>query len=378
MEHFKQAILACATLALAGCAAQQPYFATHTNASELAQIHELHVVSVVAQDKLDAQHNSTYVNPVVTGAPLAAGLVGGLIAGALISAEENHEAHEFAEKHLAPLLTTLAGYDGRAAMRGTLHQGLATLPVRLADWRAIDAETKDADLLPSDATTGSAWLILRSDYGMTPDFSGLQVVTHASLYVDGSDGNWRHTPVYANDLTYQSSLRTMPDKSDAVRKQMTDEEDARYAKLDVTQQIAQANAGSPYDPANAQRRQRIHDEQWQHEAALKQIASPYWSPDERASHFVAEWQQDDAAAIKQSISEGGTQTARMLAIDLDQAQPDLGKDTKREWVTIYHDALRSIQDAPDGSVFSVANGDVTHGAAFLNQTTHVHVTPMAH
>ena len=97
MEYFRQAILACATLALAGCATQQPYLATHTNTGELARIHELHVVSVVAQDKLDAQHNSTYVNPVVTGAPLAAGLVGGLIAGALISAEENHEAHEFAE-----------------------------------------------------------------------------------------------------------------------------------------------------------------------------------------------------------------------------------------------------------------------------------------
>lgn len=378
MEYFRQAILACATLALAGCATQQPYLATHANTGELAQIHELHVVSVVAQDKLDAQHNSTYVNPVVTGAPLAAGLVGGLIAGALISAEENHEAHEFAEKHLAPLLTTLAGYDGRAAMRDTLHQDLASLPVHLADWRTVDAEAKDADLLPGNATAGSAWLILRSDYAMTPDFSGVQVVTHASLYVDGADSNWRHAPAYANDLTYQSGLLTMPDKSDAVRKQMTDEEDARYAKLDIAQQIAKANEGSPYDTANAQLRQRIHDEQWQHEAALKQIASPYWSPDERANHFVAEWQQDGATAIKQSVSEGGTQTARMLAIDLEQAQPDLAKDTKREWVTVYHDAQRSIQDAPDGGVFSVANGDVTHGAEFLNQTTHVYVAPMAH
>jgi hypothetical protein len=378
MEHFKLAILACATLALAGCAAQQPYLATHAKTGELAQIRELHVVSMVAQDKLDAQHNSTYVNPVVTGAPLAAGLIGGLIAGALISAEENHEANEFAEKHLAPLLTTLAGYDGRAAMRDALHKGLATLPVHLAGWRSVDAESKDTDLLPDNATAGSAWLILRSDYAMTPDFSGVQVVTHASLYVDGPNGNWRHAPVYVNDLTYQSSLLTMPDKSDAVRKQMTDEEDARYAKLDVAQQIAKSNAGSPYDTANAQLRQRIHDEQWQHEAALKQIASPYWSPDERASHFVAEWQQDGAATLKQSVSEGGTQTARMLAIDLEQPQPDLAKDVKREWVTVYHDAQRSIQDAPDGRVFSVANGDVTHGAAFLNQTTRVHVTSMAH
>ena len=128
MQHFKLAILACATLALAGCAAQQPYLATHAKTGELAQIRELHVVSMVAQDKLDAQHNSTYVNPVVTGAPLAAGLIGGLIAGALISAEENHEAHEFAEKHLAPLLTTLAGYDGRAASSPSANSYVGSRP----------------------------------------------------------------------------------------------------------------------------------------------------------------------------------------------------------------------------------------------------------
>ncbi|HET7561782.1 MAG TPA: hypothetical protein VFJ87_05310 [Rhodanobacteraceae bacterium] len=378
MGYLKAPLLACGVLLLAGCATQQPYLATHTNTSELAQIHELHVVSVIDQDKLKAQYNTTYVSPVVSGAPIAAGLVGGLIAGALISAEENHEAHEFAEKHIAPLLTVLAGYDGRTAVRESLHQGLATLPVQLADWRTADTKSKDADLLPASATAGSAWLILDSEYAMTPDFSGVQVVTHASLYLDGSDARWRHTPVYENELTYQSTLLQMPAKTEAVRQQMTDVENARYAKLDVDQQIAKSNAGDPYDPVNGKLREKIHDEQWQHQAKLKQIASPYWSPDERARKFVTEWQQNGAEALKQFVTEGGTQTARMLAIDLEQPQPDLDAKTKRDWVTVYHDAQRSIQDAPDGKVYSVANGDVTHGAAFLGQSVPVYVAPAAH
>lgn len=378
MGYLKTPLLACGVLLLAGCATQQPYLATHTNSSELAQIHELHVVSVIDQDKLKAQYNTTYVNPVVSGAPVVAGLVGGLIAGALISAEQNHEAHEFAEKHIAPLLTTLAGYDGRTAMRASLHESLATLPVHLADWRTVDTKSKNADLLPAGAAAGSAWLILNSEYAMTPDFSGLQVVTHATLYVNGPDGGWRHSPAYENELTYQSALLQMPAKTDAIRTQMTDVENARYAKLDVDAQIDKANAGSPYDPANAKLREKIHDEQWQHQAKLKQIASPSWSPDERADKFVAEWQQDGAQALKQFVSEGGTQTARMLAVDLEQAQPDLAAKTKRDWVTVYHDAQRSIQDAPDGKVYSVANGDVTHGASFLNQSVPVYMAPAAH
>lgn len=378
MQYLRTTVLGCGLLLLAGCATQQPYRATHTDSSQLAQIHELHVVSVVAQDKLKAQYNTTYVNPVVSGAPVVAGLVGGLIAGALISAEQNHEAHEFAEKHIAPLLTTLAGYDGRAAVRESLQPGLAALPVKLADWRTVDIKSKDTDLIPAGASTGSAWLILDSEYAMTPDFSGLQVVTHASLYLDGPNGSWRHRPVYENELTYQSALLQMPAKTDAIRTQMTDVENARYAKLNVDQQIDKANAASPFDQENAALRRKIHDEQWQHKAALKQIASPFWSPDERARKFVAEWQQNAAEALKQYVSEGGTQTARMLAVDLEQTQPDLAAKSKRLWVTVYHDAQRSIQDAPDGKVYSVANGDVTHGASFLSQSVPVYVAPAAH
>lgn len=378
MGYLKAPLLACGVLLLAGCATQQPYLATHANASELAQIRELHVVSVIDQDQLKAQYNTTYVNPVVGGAPIAAGLVGGLIAGAIISAQENHEAHEFAENHIAPLLTTLAGYDGRTVVRETLQQGLATLPVKLADWRTVDTKAKDANLIPANAAPGSAWLILDSEYAMTPDFSGLQVVTHASLYVDAPNASWRQAPVYKNLLTYQSALLHMPTKTADIRQKMTDAENARFAKLGVDQQIAAANAASPYDTANAKMRRKIQDEQWQHKAALKQIASPLWSPDERARKFVAEWQQDGAQALKQDLAEGGTQTARMLAVDLGQAQPDLAAKTKRDWVTVYSDAQRSMQDAPDGKVYSVANGDVTHGAAFLNQNVHVYVAPTAH
>ena len=375
MGYPKHAILAVAMIALAGCAAQQPYLATHTSGSELAQIHELHVISVIDQDKLDGQYNTTSVNPIVTGGPIAAGLVGGLIAGAIITAQANHEAHKFEETHIAPLLTTLGAYDGRATLREALQQGLSVLPVHLAEWRTTDAKAKDTELLPEDAPAGSAWLILRSDYAMTPDFAGLQVVTHSSLYVDGANGGWRNKPVYANQLIYQSPLLSMPSKTDAVRKQMTDTEDARYAKLNVEQQIARANAGNPYDPANAKLRGQIHDEQWQHEASLKQIQSASWSPDERARRFVTEWQHNDAASLKQFIAEGGTQTARMLAIDLAQAQPNLDSKAKRDWVTVYHDAQRSIQDAPDGTVYSVANGDVTHGAAFVSQQPRVYIAP---
>ncbi len=378
MRMLRTTALACGVLILSGCATQQPYLATHTSNAELSQIHDLHVVSVMDQDKLKAQYNTTFISAYPAGAPIIAGLAGGLIASALISAEANHEAHEFAEKHLAPLLVTLAGYDGRNDLREALHQGLSALPVRLSDWRTVDAKTKDDDLLPAAAKPGSAWLILDSEYAMTPDFSAVQVITHANLYVDGAGRNWRHKPVYHNDLTYQSALLAMPAKTDAVREQMTRAEDARYAKLDVDAQITRSNAGDPYDPANAKLRHKLHDEQWQHTAKLKQIASPVWNVDERAKHFVTTWQADGGAAVKQAVTAGGGQTARMLAIDLEQAQPDLAKAGKRDWVTVYHDAQRSIQDAPDGKVYSVANGDVTHGARFVGQDVRVPVATMAH
>jgi hypothetical protein len=369
--------LACGILLLSGCATQQPYLATHARTSQLAEIHELHVISVIDQDKLDAQHNTLYVNTVPIGAVAPAAIIGGALGGALVAAEADHEARVFADEHVAPLLTTLRGYDGRAAIRRTLKQGIDAMPVRMADWKTIDAKTADADLLPANAPAGSAWLVLHTRYTMTPDFSGLQVVTTARLYLYNPAILWRDTPVYKNDFTYQSTLLHMPEKTDAVRKRMTDEENARYAKLGMSQQIAKANASDPYDPVNARLREKIHDEQWQHEAKLKQIASPFWSPDERATWFVKQWQADDAASLKQFIAEGGTQTARMLALDLDQQQPQLANDAKRDWTTVYRDAQRTIQDAPDGSVYSVADGDVTHGAGTAMTTTYYSM-PVAH
>lgn len=377
MNRLRNAVLACGSLLLAGCATQQPYLATHASTSQLAEIHNLHVISVIDQDKLEAQHNNLYVNAIPIGAIAPAAIIGGALGSALVAAEADHEAKVFAEKHIAPLLTTLAGYDGRAALRQTLHQGLAELPVRLTDWRTVDTKTKDNDLLPASAPAGSAWMVMHTRYSMTPDFSGLQVTTEAGLYLRTQNSGWANTPVYKNDFTYQSTLLHMPEKTDATRKRMTDEENARYAKLDIDQQIAKTNAADPYDPANAKLREKIHDEQWQHEAKLKQIASPLWSPDERATWFVKQWQADDVASLKQFIAEGGTQTARMLALDLAQQQPQLANDTRRDWATVYRDDQRTIQDAPDGSVYSVANGDVTHGAGTAVTTTYYSV-PAAH
>lgn len=368
MMHFRNAAIVCGLLLLSGCATQG-YTARHASTSQLAGIHELHVVSVIEQDKLDAQRNSMYLNTVPIGAVTGAAIAGGLIAGALISAEANHEANVFAEKYVAPLQTSLAGYDARAAIRQTLEQGIEAMPVHMTDWKAMNAGVAEANLLPTNAGAGSAWLVLRTRYAMTPDFSGLQVTTQASLYVAGPDSAWRNNPAYSNDFTYQSPLLQMPPKTDAERKQMTETENARYAKLDIDKQIAQINnASDAYDPDVAHKRSEVQDEQWQHQAKLKQIASPAWSVDERAEWFVGQWQADQAASLKQAMSEGGQQTARMLALDITQPQPLDAEGGKADWRTVYRDAQRSIQDAPDGKVYSVANGDVTHGAAHVNQT----------
>jgi hypothetical protein len=373
MRHLRTAALACGLLLLSGCATQT-YRAQHASDDQLAQIHELHVVSVVAQDQLDAEHNTMYLNAVPMGAVTGAAIAGGLIAGALISAEANHEANVFAEKYIAPLRTTLAGFDGRAAVRDAMQQGMETLPARVVEWKTIDAETNDSDLLPPGSSAGAAWLILHTGYAMTPDFSGLQVITNASLYVYDSATDWRKKPVYRNDYTYQSELLQTPAKTDDIRKRIADQENARYAKLDVDGQVRQVNAAdNPYDVAVAHQRQEIHAEKWQHQAHLKQIASATWSTDERADWFVNQWQADGAAALKAAISEGGQQTVRMLALDIMQSQP---RDAaKAEWRTVYRDAQRSIQDAPDGEVYSVANGDVTHGAFHVNQTMYFNVVP---
>lgn len=373
MGYLKTPLLACGVLLLAGCATQQPYLATHTNSSELAQIHELHVVSVIDQDKLKAQDNLTLINP---GYVAAAGLEGGLIGALVMGAEVEHKAHVFAAKHMAPLLPQLVGYDGRAAVRQTLQQGLATLPVHMADWRTVDKPAKDADLLPATAPAGSAWLILRSEYSMTPNFAGVQVITHATLYIDMANATWRSKPAYKNELTYQSPLLRMPDKSDAVRKQMTDQENARYAKLDIGAQITKANAGSPYDKQNAELRQQIQDEQLQHRNTLKQIASPSWSADDCAALFVQQWQKDGASALRQFVSEGGQQTVRMLALDLNQPQPVLDKSVRRTWITVSDNDGRAIQDAPDGKVYSLADVDVTYGPSSYGAP--VATAPAAH
>lgn len=360
MRYLRTPMLACGLMLLAGCATQQPYFATHTNTSQLAQIHALHVVSVIDQDKLKAEYSTVSVRVVPIGVVSPAVIVGGALGGAIASAIANHEAKAFAESHIAPLLDALTDYDGRAALRDTLHQGLSTLPVRITSWKTVDTKAADSELLPAQAPAGSAWMILHTEYLMTPDFSGVQVITDARLFVDGANADWRKTPVYKNELTYQSPLLQMPFKDDATRKQMTDAENARYAKLDVPAQIAKANAASPYDPQNATLRRQIADEQLQHKNTLKQIAWPYWSPDYRANWFVKQWMKDGTTKLRQYVSAGGEQTARMLALDLEQPQPVLDASAKRDWTTVAHDAGQTIQDAPDGKVYSIFDGDVTH------------------
>lgn len=374
MNTLHRAALTGSLLLLAGCATPQPYLATHASAGQLAEIHGLHVISVIDQDKLEAQHNSLYVNAVPLGAVAPAVIIGAALGSAIVSAEAAHEAKVFATTHVAPLQATLAGYDGRAAIRQTLQAGLADLPVRKDDWKTVDAKTADAALLPASAAPGAAWLVLRTHYSMTPDFAGLQVITKADLYIDDGSANWRTKPAYKNDFTYQSPLLEMPAKTDAVRKQLADAENARYAKLDVDAQIAKSNATDPYDPANAALRETIHDEQWKHESKLKQINSPIWNADARASHFVQQWQADAATSLKGYVSEGGTQTARMLALDLTQKTP--AANATHTWSTVYRDDQRTIQDAPDGTVHSVANGDVNHGAIGVSTTTYINATPV--
>jgi hypothetical protein len=366
MKSLHNTLVVGGAILLSGCATQT-YTARHATTSQLAGIHDLHVVSVMPQEQLDAENNTMYLNAVPLGAVTGAALAGGLIGGVIVSAEANHEAKVFADQHVAPLQTALAGHDGRADIRQTLEHGIHALPVRVTTWKVVDGKTNDGDLLPATASPGSAWLILRTRYAMTPDFSGLQVITRASLYVDAPSIAWQRDPVYRNTFTYQSALLEMPPKSDAERQRMAATENARYAKLDIEKQIAKVNAaGDAYDFEVAHQRQSIQDAQWRHQAKLKQIASPAWSADERADWYVKQLQANRAAALKQDMSEGGQQTARMLVLDITQPQPDA--DSKSDWRTVYHDAQRSIQDAPDGEVYSVANGDITHGAARVNQT----------
>lgn len=367
-------VLAGSLLILQGCATQT-YRAHHTTSAELSRIHELHVISVIEQDKLDAQRNTLSVGVSPIGAVSGAALAGGLIAGALITAEANHEANVFAEKHLAPLRDTLGNFDARSAIRGPLEQGVALLPTPKSQWQVLDSGSKAQDLLPAHSPEGTGWMVLRTRYEMTPDFSGLQVSTVAKLFVAGKASGWQGNPVYSNDFTYQSALLRMPPKTDEIRKQMTDQENARYAALDLGRKIAKVNASNPYDPGVATERKEIHDQQWQHESRLKQIAAANWNPEERAAWFVKQWQADNAAALEAGMAEGGQQTARMLVLDLAQAQPPAA--AKPDWNTVYQDEQRSIQDAPDGRVYSVANGDVTHGATHVNQEIRIAAPAMS-
>ena len=369
MKSLRYTLIASMALLFSGCATQ-PYTAQHANTGQLSEIRDLHVVSIIPQRQLETQQDALYLNTVPVGAVTGAALAGGLLGGMLISAEANHEAAVFAEKHVKPLQKVLTNYDGRAAIRQTLENGIHSLPVRVGDWKTIDAQATDADLLPADAVAGSAWLLLRTSYAMTPDFSGLQVVTLAKLYVANTSVTWRHAPAYQNTLIYQSALMKMPPKNDVERQRMTAAENARYAKLDVDAQIAQVNAATDaYDPGIALKRQKILNEQWQHQATLKQIAAPEWSVDERADWYVSQFRAGHGAVLKQDLSDGGMQTARMLTLDITQPQPVAG--SKTDWRTVYQDAQRTIQDAPDGTVYSVANGDVTHGATQVNSNIYI-------
>ncbi|WP_254425160.1 hypothetical protein [Rhodanobacter sp. B04] len=313
-------------------------------AAQWQALQPLPVVEVIGQDALAAQDTFTYAsvnilpNPSV---PILVGAAGGALGMAIVNAQIKAEARRFADLHVQPLRSVLAGFDAKAALGDSLQQALAQQPALFGSYSV-------AGTVPAG---GGPRAVIETSYAMTPDFSALQVMATVTIHAAGADAR----PLYRNVLVYQSSRLDVPPKTAADSSRMLAEENSRYAALHVDDDIAKANAAlANRDPEAVHLRQKIGDEQYQHKQRLRLAAMTAWDPDSRAQRLCEAWSLGHGEALKAAMRASGAEIVHMLELDLaDQAPADQAGKPR----TVFKNDTREIDYRMGGQMISLAVSD---------------------
>lgn len=169
-----------------------------TNRTALApagreKLKEVQVTSMISQPEIGADINPSNVSA-ITG--------GGLI-GALVDVAVDANRSKKAEAIITPLRDALVDFDVAESLRSALAAEM--IPESPLATKTVVSEVllKPTALAAKAATCpGDAVLFISVDYRLSPDFSRLRVLAHASLHTreTGSDKK----AVYANDFaTYR-------------------------------------------------------------------------------------------------------------------------------------------------------------------------------
>lgn len=341
-EFNRFAAIAAVASCLCACAAA-PQRPAHLSAQQLTQVLPLTVSEVVPQKELLAQ--STYEVPNVQtfpvgAAPIVPVALGGALGMFIVDSAEKASAERFAKAHVLPVQTALAGYDATADVRRSIGDALAADP-------SVFAAVTPADHVPASAAGGHHAVAVAS-YALTPDFSAVQVSLSLQIFDGGNK------PTYANRYVFQSARKTLAPKTAEDVRQSIDEEDRRYAALDVNAQIARANALGR-STEGARLRTAILAEQNEHRLRMASARKSVWDADASAQRLAAMWAEDGGVAVKRALQESGPILEHL--IDLDLKAPVQTGDIPVSGKQIAGNAERCVLMRRDGSLISLATKD---------------------
>jgi hypothetical protein len=338
------AVAVAMVVGMSGCAQQSQM--VRPSAAQLQALEPLPVVEVIGQDTIAAQDTFTAASINVMagpGVPILVGAAGGALGSLIVNSAIKAEARRFAERHVQPLREALQGFDGKTALSDSLQQALSLQPTTFSGYTSETGAT---------AST-SPRLVVRTTYSMTPDFSALQVI--ADVSITGAGGA-QAKPIYHNVLVYQSARQTVPVKTAEDGKRMLAQENDRYAKLHVDEDIAEANAEiKRRDPEVAHLRDKINREQIEHRERLAQASAINWDADTHAQHLAEAWATNHGEALKLAMRASGAEIAHMLQLDL--ANNQVAADQLKQPRTVFRSDTRQIEYVTGGRMISLASLD---------------------
>ncbi len=289
--------------------------------------------------------------PGIYHAPPGVGVVpaalGGALGMAIVDASIKAGNHSFAEAHIHALREQCKD----ANLQENVQKGILDAS-RDVSWMAggttqVVADAKD--ITPPQDTTG--WLEVHTRYALSTDFSHVIVIADVELFrpMPGHEGDWRHKPAFHNTVVYQSQAIHIADKTPADAERMLAEENAHWDQAAINAEIDALNQGSPHDPDMKLRRKALLAKLDQHKRAVTNAKAAHWNRDEQAELYASAWGADNAAALRQSLHEGGQEVGKLVALTFSGRQEDPVAGT----------ASASTDDVPQRAENLRKNGDAT-------------------
>lgn len=341
-EFNRFAAIAAVASCLCACAAA-PQRPAHLSAQQLTQVLPLTVSEAVPQKELLAQSTYTFRDVQVIpggGVPILPAALGGALGSYIGNAIDKAAAERFANAHVQPVRSALAGYDATGGVRRSVDEAFA------AD-HSVFAAVTPVDEIPR-AVSYAPHAVAVTSYALTPDFSAVQVTLALQIFDGGSK------PTYTNRYVFQSARMTLASKTAEDIRQAVEEEEHRYAALHVNDQIVRANALGR-STEGARLRREILAEQNEHRLRMASARRSDWDADASANRFAAMWAKDGGAAVKRALDESGPVLEHLVAMDL--MAPSQGGDIPAKGREIASAAGRRVLMRQDGSLISLAGKD---------------------